>query len=182
MPWDWYMNFLSLLTCESLRVSLLNNKALSQSKRKEMLDTRVGWMWRGMTYSFCYVSENRFFYWFLGSFLKLIEAGRHQFHANPHISFVDETSQALNDVGAVMRLQHDIQVHCDSFCLLIVASSAHLLKKIPIRIDETDDRDLARLTLTAIIAALGLCLILTTWPLVPLPSSSRYSKSFTFVS
>lgn len=39
-----------------------------------------------------------------------------------------------------------------------------------------------RICLTAMIAPLGLCFILTTCPLVPLPSSLKYSRSLTFVS
>lgn len=53
-------------------------------------------------------------------------------------------------------------------------------RKILIRMESRRNR--CELTLTAMMAPLGRWRILTTCPLVPLPNSLRYSKSFTFVS
>lgn len=133
---------------------------------------------------------------FLCSLLEFIEAGRHKLHAYPHICFRDKAAKALHNVRAVLRLKYHIQIHGYSFCLLVVASPSHLLffggERIFERLIDLQENNLrsasmivhkmkflnpGKLTFTAIIAPLGLCLILTTCPLVPFPNSLRYSKS-----
>ena len=60
-------------------------------------------------------------------FEKLVEAGGHKLHADPDVGLGDETAETLHDVGAVVRLEHHLQVHRDSLVLLPVARPPHLL-------------------------------------------------------
>lgn len=74
------------------------------------------------------MTKNRLGDRLLRSLCEFVEARRHQLHADPNVGFCDETAQALNDVGTVVRLQDHIQVHRDSFGFLVVARSTHLLQ------------------------------------------------------
>lgn len=83
---------------------------------------------QGAAYRCCDMSQDAFGNRFLSPLLQLVEASRHQFHADPDVGLGDETSQALNDLRAAARLEYHIQVHRDSFGLFVVARSAHLLQ------------------------------------------------------
>lgn len=119
------------LTYESHRVYFLNNLMPSQSKTQNkgiLIRVQPGFCIQ-VTHRSCDMSQDAFGNRFLSSLLQLVEASRHQFHADPDFGLGDEAAQALNDLRAAARLEHHIQVHRDSFGLFVVPSSVHLLRR-----------------------------------------------------
>lgn len=132
--------------------------------------------------------------WFFG---ELIETRWHQFHTNPYICVGYKTTETLYNVWAIVRFKHHINIHNNSFLFFRVVCSSHLLQwnnwefqcELAHSAEESNQTCGSSLsvgrrrkqkwwiTLTAINLLVGLCLILTTWPLVPLPNSPKSSKS-----
>ena len=57
---------------------------------------------------------------------ELVEAGGHELHADPDVGGGDEAAEADDDVAAVDRLEHHVQVHDDPLSLVAVARPTHL--------------------------------------------------------
>ena len=57
---------------------------------------------------------------------ELVEAGGHELHADPDVGGGDEAAEADDDVAAVDRLEHHVQVHDDPLRLVAVARPTHL--------------------------------------------------------
>ena len=57
---------------------------------------------------------------------ELVEAGGHELHADPDVGGGDEAAEADDDVAAVDRLEHHVQVHQDPLRLVAVPRPSHL--------------------------------------------------------
>lgn len=75
----------------------------------------------------CDLAQDLFRHRLLGQLEQLVKAHGHQLHADPHIRIANEAAKALDNVLAVVRFEHNIQIHQDAFVLLRVASASHLL-------------------------------------------------------
>lgn len=105
--------------------------------------------------------------------------------ASAHVG--DKRAEALHDVGAVVALEHHVQVHEDPLVLLLVSRAPHLLHKdqgsLSPQLGRSGGRFPGRgsrgagLTLTAMTWPVFRKRIFHTWPQVPLPISPRFSRS-----
>ena len=61
---------------------------------------------------------------------ELVEARGHELHADPDVGGGDEAAEADDDVAAVDRLEHHVQVHYDPLRLVAVARTPHLRRDL----------------------------------------------------
>lgn len=77
-------------------------------------------------YRHCHLSKDSLWDRALDSLLQLLSTGSHQLHGDEYIRAGNYGAVALDDVRAVMTLQHHVQVHQDPLVLILVSCAAHL--------------------------------------------------------
>lgn len=102
------------------------DKALTVCKERLEINRRIS-LSTTRSYRHCDLAQDLLRHGLLRELEQLVKAHGHQLHADPHVRVADEAAEALDNVLAVVGLEHHIQVHQDALVLLRVARAPHLL-------------------------------------------------------